>query len=84
MTSLTINTVARAALVLVAGSVLALSAQAAGRARGAVAVPATTVAAPPVVVTLPAVVSSTPSVAPVILDPVVNCSNGGSTTVSRC
>jgi len=80
MNSLTINTVARATLVLVAGSVLALSANAAGRRSAA---------APAVVAPVPVPVAVTPVVAPsvnapVILNPVVSCNAGGTNTVSRC
>jgi hypothetical protein len=80
MKSMTINTVARATLVLVAGSVLALSANAVGRR---------TTAPPPVVVPAPVPVAITPVVAPsvnapVVLNPVVSCNAGGTSTVSRC
>lgn len=84
MTSLMIRPVARAALVLAAGTVLALSANAAGRARGPVAVPVTQITTPPIVVSIPAIQAAAPSTAPVIVNPVVSCNAGGTGTVSRC
>ncbi|MEN9893989.1 MAG: hypothetical protein RLY78_4284 [Pseudomonadota bacterium] len=81
MTSLTIRPVARAALVLVAGTVLALGAQAAGRTRASVQVAATT---PPLVIGIPTTTVTGTAPAPVIVNPSVSCNAGGSTSVSRC